>query len=144
LSQTLKIKSSSPADTQKTGATLAKQLGPGSVVALYGQLGAGKTVLVQGICQGLGAEIPASSPSFVIVKHYPGRLPVYHLDLYRLNSLEELINLGYEEYFYGKGICLIEWAEKAGELLPAKRWDADLIIISDQEREIQISQRGGE
>ena len=114
------------------------------MVALYGQLGAGKTVLVQGICQSLGAEIPASSPSFVIVNHYPGILPVYHLDLYRLSKIEELIDLGYEEYFYGTGVCLIEWAEKAEELLPAKRWDVELSITSDQEREIQISQRGGE
>jgi tRNA threonylcarbamoyladenosine biosynthesis protein TsaE len=113
-------------------------------MALYGQLGAGKTVLVQGICQGLGAEIPASSPSFVILNHYPGILPVYHLDLYRLNNLEDLINLGYEEYFYGSGVCLIEWADKAAELLPAKRWDVELGIISEQERVIRINRRGGQ
>ncbi len=111
------------------------------VVALTGVLGAGKTTLIQGICQGLGTEIPASSPSFVIVNNYPGVISIYHLDLYRLKNLQELIDLGYEEYFYGEGICLVEWAEKAQELLPAQRWDIELKIVDENQREILVTER---
>ena len=112
------------------------------VLALTGALGAGKTTLIQGICQGLGATIPASSPSFVIINYYPGEIPIHHIDLYRLKNLQELIDLGYEEYFYGEGICLVEWAEKALELLPAKRWDLELKITGNSQREILITKRG--
>ena len=142
LAQTLKTVSNSPADTQKIGNTLAKRLKPGMVLALTGALGAGKTTLIQGICQGLGATIPASSPSFVIINYYPGEIPIYHIDLYRLKNLQELIDLGYEEYFYGEGICLVEWAEKALELLPAERWDVELKITGDSQREVLITERG--
>jgi tRNA threonylcarbamoyladenosine biosynthesis protein TsaE len=141
VAQTLKIISNSPEDTRKTGITIAKRLKPGVVIALTGVLGAGKTTLVQGICQGLGAEIPASSPSFVIVNNYPSVISVYHLDLYRLKSLQELIDLGYEEYFYGEGICLVEWAEKARELLPGQRWDIELKIVDENQREILVTER---
>ncbi|OGC93287.1 MAG: tRNA (adenosine(37)-N6)-threonylcarbamoyltransferase complex ATPase subunit type 1 TsaE, partial [candidate division Zixibacteria bacterium RBG_16_48_11] len=91
--------------------------------------------------QGLGAKIPASSPSFVMINQYPGKQTAYHLDLYRLKNIEELIDLGYEEYFYGEGICLVEWAEKAQKLLPQRRWEVELKIISENEREISITQR---
>ena len=124
------------------GRGLAKQLQPGSVVAFCGPLGAGKTCLIQGICAGLGAKIPATSPSFVMVNYYPGKSTITHLDLYRIKNLTELIDLGGPELFYGEGICLIEWAEKAGELLPEKRWDVDLKIVSEKEREISISKPG--
>ena len=129
------------AETQRIGATLAKQLQPGSILAFFGPLGSGKTSLIQGICQGLGAKIPASSPSFVMINQYPGKQTAYHLDLYRLKNIEELIDLGYEEYFYGEGICLVEWAEKAQKLLPQRRWEVELKIISENEREISITQR---
>ena len=142
LAQTLKILSNSPADTLRIGVTLAKRIKQGMVLALTGALGAGKTTLIQGICQGLGATIPASSPSFVIINYYPGDIPIYHIDLYRLKNLQELIDLGYEEYFYGEGICLVEWAEKALELLPAERWDVELKITGDRQREILITERG--
>ena len=123
------------------GFTLSKQLKPGSVVAFCGVLGAGKTCLIKGICEGFGRKEMASSPSFIMVNQYPGEFPVYHLDLYRLNNLHELLDLGYEEYFYGEGICLIEWAEKAGKLLPSKRWDVELKILSENQREIFITER---
>ena len=130
-------------ETKKFGRSLAKQLRTGSVVAMIGPLGSGKTVLIQGICSGLGVEKPVTSPSFVIINEYPGRLHkspiwIYHFDLYRLENVEEFIKLGYEEYFYGKGITLIEWAEKVGPFLPKKRWEVNLKILSENEREICV------
>ena len=138
-------KTHSPGETREFGRTLAERLGPGSVVALTGPLGSGKTVLVQGICSGFEVETAVSSPSFVIINEYPGvrqgtRIWVYHFDLYRLKSTEEFVNLGYEEYFYGRGITLIEWAEKAKGFLPEKRWDIGLKIVSENEREITVEE----
>ena len=136
-------KTSSPEETKKFGRSWAKQLRTGSVVALIGSLGSGKTVLIQGICSGLGVEKVVTSPSFVIINEYPGRVHespiwIYHFDLYRLENVEEFIKLGYEEYFYGKGITLIEWAEKVRPFLPRKRWEVNLKILSENEREICV------
>jgi len=130
-------------ETKKFGRSLGKQLEPGSVVAMIGPLGSGKTVLVQGICSGLGVEKVVTSPSFVIINEYPGRshrspIWIYHFDLYRLENVEEFIKLGYEEYFYGKGITLIEWAEKVRPFLPKKRWEVNLKILSENERQICV------
>jgi len=138
-------KTKSPEETKKLGRNLARQLEPGSVMALIGPLGSGKTVLIQGICSGLGVEKVVTSPSFVIINEYPGRLHessiwIYHFDLYRLENVEEFIKLGYEEYFYGKGITLIEWAEKVKSFLPRKRWEVNLKIISENEREICVEE----
>jgi tRNA threonylcarbamoyladenosine biosynthesis protein TsaE len=135
----------SPGETREFGKTLAERLEPGSVVALTGPLGSGKTVLVQGVCSGFGVETAVSSPSFVVINEYPGiksgaRIWVYHFDLYRLDSAREFVNLGYEEYFYGRGITLIEWAEKARDFLPEKRWDVHLKIVSESEREITVEE----
>ena len=123
------------------GLEFSKKLFPGTVVAISGPLGSGKTVLIQGICEGLGVKQLVTSPSFIIINEYPGeKFCVYHFDLYRLKNLQELINLGYEEYFYGKGVCLIEWAEKAQELLPEDRIEINLKIISENQREIIIQE----
>ncbi len=135
----------SPEETKEFGRDLSRQLKSGSVVALIGSLGSGKTVLAQGICAGLGVEKIVTSPTFVIINEYPGRLNdspvwVYHFDLYRLENMDEFLKLGYEEYFYGKGITLIEWAEKVKDFLPEKRVEVNLRIISDNEREIQVEQ----
>lgn len=135
-------KTNSFEETKEFGSSLAKQLTPGSVVGLVGPLGSGKTVFVQGICLGLGVQRAVTSPSFVIINEYPGRLKespiwVYHFDLYRLENVEEFIKLGYEEYFYGKGITLIEWAEKVKAFLPEKRWEVHLEILSENERQIR-------
>ncbi len=138
-------KTNSPEETKEFGRSLAKQLRTGSVVALIGPLGSGKTVLIQGICSGLGVRQAVTSPSFVIINEYPGKLHsspiwVYHFDLYRLENVEEFIKLGYEEYFYGKGITLIEWAEKVSPFLPKKRWEVNLKIISENEREVCVEE----
>lgn len=136
-------KTNSTEETREFGKKLAKQLGPGSVVALTGSLGSGKTVLIQGICLGFGVEEAVTSPSFVIINEYPGKrggsgIWIYHFDLYRLENVEEFVRLGYEEYFYGKGISLIEWAEKAKPFLPRKRLEISLRILSENERQIEV------
>jgi tRNA threonylcarbamoyladenosine biosynthesis protein TsaE len=133
-----KIITSSPEETKKLGENLAQGFSPGQVVALFGPLGSGKTCLTQGICSGLGVKDFVVSPSFVLINEYEGKCKIYHIDLFRLEKLSEIINLGYEEYFYGDGICIIEWAEKAVELLPEKRMEIYLKIVSENEREIRI------
>ena len=119
-SQWLPAETTSPEATMALGGQLAAHLKAGDVVALYGNLGAGKTHLVKGICAGLG--IPAdtvSSPTFTLVNEYVGApFPVYHIDAYRIERLEECYEFGYEEYVYGPGLCLIEWPERIEPLLP--------------------------
>ena len=117
----------------------------GDVVALLGELGTGKTLFVRGICEAFRAQERVSSPSFVILNRYEGKdqsdreLLIYHLDLYRVKSLDEIYDLGYEEFFYGEGITLIEWAEQLGDLLPAKRYEVHLSYgTSDTHRRITI------
>lgn len=101
------------------GAELARDLGPGDVVALEGELGAGKTVFVQGVAEALGVEGPVTSPTFTLINEYRGPVMLYHMDLYRLGSVPEMEAIGIEEYLYGDGICLVEWAEKLGTLRPS-------------------------
>ncbi len=128
----------SPEQTFEFGRALAKELEVGCVVALSGPLGSGKTVLIKGICSGLGVTEFVTSPSFVIINEYPGKVKVYHFDLYRLENTEEFIKLGYEEYFYGNGITLIEWAEKIKTFLPEERMEINLQILSENERRILV------
>jgi len=135
-----KIITSSPEETKKLGEKIAQGFYPGLVVALFGTLGSGKTCLTQGICFGLGVKDFVVSPSFVLINEYQGKYKVYHIDLFRLEKLSEIINLGYEEYFYGDGVCIVEWAEKASALLPEKRIDIHLKILSENEREINIKE----
>ncbi|MGB2698123.1 MAG: tRNA (adenosine(37)-N6)-threonylcarbamoyltransferase complex ATPase subunit type 1 TsaE [Candidatus Zixiibacteriota bacterium] len=135
-----KIITSSQKQTKGLGNKLALKLRRGSFVALSGSLGSGKTTLIKGICKGLGIRELVRSPCFVIMTQYPGKFPVYHFDLYRLKNPEELFTIGYDEYFYGDGICLVEWAEKAKYLLPERRIDVFLRILSEAEREIEIKE----
>lgn len=107
------------AQTRQFGLELAKRLKKGDVVALTGDLGTGKTALTKYVAEGLGISEPITSPTFTIVQEYPsGRLPLYHFDVYRLGGLEEMDELGYEEYFYGDGVCVVEWADLIEEILP--------------------------
>ncbi len=103
----------------------AQTLGAGIVVALTGDLGAGKTVFARGIAQALGIDGKVPSPTFTLINEYRGTIPLYHMDLYRLNSIREIEDIGVDEYFYGDGICLIEWAEKLENLMPE-----DAIVVS--------------
>ncbi len=116
--QSLTLNSHSPDQTQLLGSYLGKLAQKADVLLLTGELGTGKTCLVQGIARGLDVEEYAFSPSFVILRQYHGRLPLYHIDFYRLDTLDEIASVGLEDYFYGDGVCVVEWAEKARLLLP--------------------------
>ena len=131
---------SSPEETAAAGEQLAARLGPGDVVALTGELGAGKTCFVQGLARGLGVAGGVTSPTFVLVNHYRGRLPVYHLDAYRTGSLTELVDLGLEEMLHGDGVTVIEWADKLLPLLPARTIHVHLSGLGDEPREIRIEE----
>lgn len=113
------IESFSAQDTFWAGEEIGKQAKPGQIYTLNGDLGVGKTVFTKGIAQGLGITEPVNSPTFTIVQVYEeGRLPLYHFDVYRIGDVEEMDEIGYEDYFYGEGVCLIEWAELIQEILP--------------------------
>ena len=116
--ESLELNSHSPEQTQLLGSYLGKLAQKADVFLLVGELGTGKTCLVQGIARGLNVKEYAFSPSFVILREYHGRLPLYHIDFYRLNHIEELADLGLEEYFYGDGVCVVEWAEKGLQIVP--------------------------
>ena len=113
------IESYSPEETSALGRELGANAKPGEVYTLIGDLGVGKTVLTQGIADGLGITEPICSPTFTIVQVYEeGRLPFYHFDVYRIGDIEEMDEIGYEDYFYGDGLCMIEWANLIEEILP--------------------------
>jgi tRNA threonylcarbamoyladenosine biosynthesis protein TsaE len=114
----MKLESHSPEQTQLLGNYLGQLSQKADVFLLVGELGTGKTCLVQGIAHGLTVKEYAFSPSFVILREYHGRLPLYHIDFYRLDSIDEIAELGLEEYFYADGVCVVEWAEKALQILP--------------------------
>lgn len=106
-------------DTWDFGRKLAEKLAPGAVIALIGDLGTGKTTLTKSIAKGLGINEMITSPTFTIVQEYhDGRLPLYHFDVYRICDVEEMYELGYEEYFFGQGVCIVEWADLILDLIP--------------------------
>ena len=112
----------SPEETYELGKKIGQQARPGQVYTLTGDLGVGKTVFTQGVAAGRGITEPVSSPTFTIVQIYEeGRLPFYHFDVYRIGDIEEMEEIGYDDYFFGEGICLIEWAELIEEILPKDR-----------------------
>ena len=116
------IETNSPEETIKLGEELGLAAQPGDVYTLVGDLGVGKTVLTQGIAQGLSIEEPICSPTFTIVQVYEeGRMPFYHFDVYRIGDIEEMDEIGYEDYFYGEGLTMIEWANLIEEILPEHR-----------------------
>ena len=110
----MELLSHSPEDTEDIGARLAEQLGPGAVVAFTGELGAGKTAFTRGLARGLGVADRVTSPTFTIVNEYEGgRLPLFHFDLYRMDSPEELFDIGWEDYLARGGVCAVQWSEHA-------------------------------
>ena len=115
------IESFSPQDTYELGKRIGETAEAGSVITLIGDLGVGKTVYTQGLAAGLGITEPVNSPTFTIVQIYEGgRLPFYHFDVYRIGDVSEMDEIGYEDCFYGEGVCLIEWADLISEILPEK------------------------
>lgn len=120
-------------ETRELGRKIGAKAAPGSVYTLVGDLGVGKTVFTQGIAEGLEIEEPICSPTFTIVQVYEeGRMPFYHFDVYRIGDIEEMDEIGYEDYFYGEGVCMIEWANLIEEILPEHRWD--ITIEKDLEK----------
>lgn len=138
----LQLVSHSPEQTQDLGRLLGKLAQAGDIVLLVGNLGSGKTCLTQGIAWGLGVEEYAFSPTFILVREYHGRLPLYHIDLYRLDRIEEIIDLTLEEYLYGEGVCVIEWAEKGKEVLPGENLLIKLDYLSPTERSFSLEPHG--
>ena len=140
------IETHDPEETFEVGRTIGMNAKPGQIYTLTGDLGVGKTVFTQGVAAGLGITEPVNSPTFTIIQEYEdGRLPFYHFDVYRIGDLEEMEEIGYDDYFFGQGICLIEWAELIGEILPEKR--IEVTIEKDLEkgfeyRKITIEERG--
>jgi tRNA threonylcarbamoyladenosine biosynthesis protein TsaE len=131
-------------ETIKLGEIIGKSLEPGSIIALRGDLGAGKTVLVKGIARGLGIEDEPVSPTFVIMNAYEGSIPLYHFDLYRISDADELVGIGYDEFLFGGGVSAIEWADRIEEIFPEYTIYIDIKIPeslndgSDNIREIKI------
>ena len=116
------IETNSPQETKELGKKMAERAKPGDVFTLVGDLGVGKTVFTQGIAEGLGIDEPVNSPTFTIVQEYEsGRMPFYHFDVYRIGDPEEMDEIGFDDYIYGDGLCLIEWADLIEEILPEKR-----------------------
>lgn len=131
------INSKDENQTKNIAAKLAKHLNARDVLALCGDLGSGKTTFVKGLARGLNIkEKQVISPSFMLIRQYKGKLPLYHFDLYRLDYLEQVELLGYEEYFYGDGVCCIEWADKIKELLPPEYLEIDINFLSEHKRKI--------
>jgi tRNA threonylcarbamoyladenosine biosynthesis protein TsaE len=110
-------------------------------LGFYGELGSGKTTMIKGIAIGLGVkeENLVKSPSFIMINEYKGRYPIYHIDLYRIKNTEEILSIGLDDYLYGDGVCLIEWAEKAEKELPENIIKVELEVINPEERKITIS-----
>lgn len=134
--------SRSPEQTQKFGVCIGELALAGDVFLLTGNLGTGKTCLTQGIARGLNIKENALSPSFIIVREHQGRLPLYHIDLYRLDRIEEIAELGLDEYLCGNGVCVVEWAEKGYSILPAEHLLIQISYLSDNERIFQLKPRG--
>ena len=137
---TLILVSEKPGDTLHIGQIIGSKLQKGNVVALTGELGSGKTCITQGIARGLGVpeDYFITSPTFTLINEYPGRVPLYHIDVYRLSGSLDLNDVGYEEYFYGDGVVVIEWAEKIRDILPAETMFIYLRYLDDNTREIKI------
>ena len=128
--------------TEQLGCKLASLLSPGDMIALHGELGAGKTCLVHGLAKGLGIEEGlVASPSFSLINEYPGPIPLFHIDCYRLHLDEEIQELGLEEYFDGPGITIIEWAERIRDL-PEVRLDISFTILDEFRRKIEVKAYG--
>lgn len=133
------VQSSSPEETIKIAEEFAKTVKPGDVICLHGNLGAGKTQFVKGFVQGLGhSGTIVSSPTFTIINEYDGELPVYHFDCYRLEHVQEALEIGAEEYLYGNGVCVIEWPDLITDLLPPSSKHVTFSITGKKKREISF------
>jgi len=130
--------------TERLGAVLGKIVAPGDVITLQGPLGAGKTALTQAIARGLEVDphIYVTSPTFSLLHEYQGRIPLYHMDLYRLSGEDDIEALGFQEYIYGKGLTVIEWPDRLENMMPAERLHVELIITSESSRTANLTGYG--
>ena len=131
MNRALTVASNSPAETSILGTSLAPVLLPGDVITLSGDLGAGKTTFVQGVASALGVTAPVTSPTFVIIHHYEGRFPVVHMDVYRLEYIQEVLDLGFEELLQPDAVMLVEWGEAVSPLLPRRYLDVEIRRMDD-------------
>ena len=139
----LQIESQSPEETGALGARLAEMLEEGDFVALEGNMAAGKTHFIQGLASGMGFVGHVTSPTFALMHIYEGgRMPLYHFDLYRIESPKELEDLGYEEFFYSLGVCAVEWGSLAQGYLPKRRIEVRLEVVDERKRRITIAEIG--
>ena len=132
----------SPEATQGLGRKLGELAQPGDIFLLSGELGSGKTCLTQGIAWGLGIEGYATSPSFVVMNQYQGRLPLYHIDLYRLENVAEVMDLGLDDYLYGQGVCVVEWADRAPQAFPSEHLQINISYVSETSRRFELKPGG--
>jgi len=128
----------SESETIKEGAKLGSKLQPGAVIALYGPLGAGKTAFTRGVAKGLGIDMSVSSPTFTIVNEYPGIIPLFHFDMYRLEKENELFDIGWDDYQDRDGVCVVEWSEKVPGAFPPGTIIVDIEALDDTTRQIDI------
>ncbi|MEE9166281.1 MAG: tRNA (adenosine(37)-N6)-threonylcarbamoyltransferase complex ATPase subunit type 1 TsaE [Candidatus Neomarinimicrobiota bacterium] len=132
----------SPDETARLAQNFAALLSPGDVIALRGELGSGKTTFVQGLARGLGISATVNSPTYMLVNEFAGRIPLYHVDFYRVSSREEVEDLGLEYYFYGEGVTVIEWADRFPEVIPHGATDIRFSSPSEGVREITVQTNG--
>mgnify|MGYP002572731604 CR=1 FL=1 len=138
------IYTNSESETEKAGENLAEMLEPGDVVAFYGDLGAGKTAFIRGLARGLGVNARVSSPTFTIVNEYPGPVPLFHFDMYRLSGPDELFEIGWEDYLERGGVCAVEWSENVDEAFYGDVIKIEISKTGDTGRRIQIDLKGDE
>jgi tRNA threonylcarbamoyladenosine biosynthesis protein TsaE len=138
-SYSVQVTSRSPENTQSVGRILGEHARPGDVFLLVGELGAGKTCLTQGVLWGLGLDEYARSPTFVLVSQYNGRLTLYHMDLYRLDTFDEIADLGLDEYLLGDGLSVVEWAEKAPEIFPEQHLMIQIEYLDETTRRLTLA-----
>lgn len=129
-------------ETADAGAELAQALRPGDVLAFHGDLGAGKTAFIRGVARGLGIEARVSSPTFTIVNEYPGRVPLFHFDMYRLASSEELFEIGWEDYLERGGVCCVEWTENVEDAMPEDAVHVRIEKTGEKTRKIVVTGGG--
>ncbi|WP_067725001.1 tRNA (adenosine(37)-N6)-threonylcarbamoyltransferase complex ATPase subunit type 1 TsaE [Oceanobacillus damuensis] len=135
-----KIQTNTEHETISLAEKLALLLKPGDVITLEGELGAGKTTFTKGLANGLGVKRNISSPTFTIIKEYEGELPLYHMDVYRLENSEE--DIGFDEYFHGNGITVVEWAQFIEDYLPEERLNIRISYIDEHKRELEFTSTG--
>ncbi len=139
----MQIVTQGPGQTIKIGQNLARNLRQQDIIALFGDLGSGKTTLVRGIAKGLKADAKeVNSPTFVLLREYKGRLPLYHLDLYRIKDIKQVCKIGYEDYLFNKGVSVVEWAEKMLKLLPKEYLGIKLFIKGKNKRLLKFLPHG--